>query len=97
MGINYTWAKNLKKTIGMQVGAVSYHSTKEVQRMSIDKDKEIVKKIMKTKTESFPDLEKEYRDHLDAVQVAKSAELREQIKEKKEAEKAQRVEQEEKK
>ena len=60
--------------------------------MSIDKDKEIVKKIMKTKTESFPDLEKEYRDHLDAVQVAKSAALREQIKEKKEAEKAQRVE-----
>ena len=97
VGINYTWAKNLKKTIGMQVGAVSYHSTKEVQRISIDKDKEIVKKVMKTKTESFPNLELEYRDHLEALKVAKSAALREEIKEKKEAEKAKKIEQEEKK
>ena len=29
--INYTWAKNLKKTIGMEVGAVTFHNQKAVQ------------------------------------------------------------------
>ena len=56
-GINYTWAKNLKKTIGMEVGAVTFHSHKAVKRISIDKDKDIVKRIMKTKSEDFPNLE----------------------------------------
>ena len=71
---------------------MTYHNTKEVQRISIDKDKEIVKKIMKTKTESFPNFELEYRDHLEALKVAKSAALREEIKVKKEAEKAKKIE-----
>ena len=56
-GINYTWAKNLKKTIGLEVGAVTLHSHKAVKRISIDKDKDIVKRIMKTKSEDFPNLE----------------------------------------
>ena len=42
---------------------------------------------MKTKNETFPDLEAEYKDHLEAIQVAKSAVLREEIKAKKEVEK----------
>ena len=50
-GINYTWAKNLKKTIGMETGAVTFHnsSTSAVKRIAINKDKEVVKRIMKTK------------------------------------------------
>ena len=32
-GINYTWARNLKKTIGMEVGAVTFHDSKQVRRV----------------------------------------------------------------
>jgi predicted ribosome quality control (RQC) complex YloA/Tae2 family protein len=56
VGINYTWARNLKKTIGMEVGAVTFHNNKQVRTIKIDKDKEIVKRIMKTKVERFPNL-----------------------------------------
>ena len=59
VNINYTWAKNLKKTIGMETGAVTYHNQKAVSNIKIDKDKEIIKKIMKTKEERNPNFDKE--------------------------------------
>jgi predicted ribosome quality control (RQC) complex YloA/Tae2 family protein len=71
-GINYTWARNLKKTIGMEVGAVTFHKSKLVKTIQIEKDKDIVKRIMKTKTEEFPNLEMQYREHLASVQKAES-------------------------
>ena len=60
VGINYTWAKNLLKTDDMQTGAVSYRDNKKVLYMNIQKDKQIVKTIMKTKKEVFPNFEKDY-------------------------------------
>merc|ERR1712166_393823 len=32
-GINYTWARNLKKTIGMEVGAVNFYHGDQVKRV----------------------------------------------------------------
>ena len=69
VGINFTWAKNLKKTIGMQVGAVTFHNMSEVERIEINKDKDFVKRIMKTKEERYPDLQEEYRDHLETIKI----------------------------
>ena len=75
----------------METGAVYFHKPNEVKRIKIDKDKEIVKKIMKTKQELFPQLEAEYREHLEAIKVAESETLREEIKEQKDLEKAKKV------
>ena len=63
-GINYTWARNLKKTIGMETGSVTFHNSQLVERISINKDKDIVKRIMKTKTEDHPNLELQLREHM---------------------------------
>ena len=62
-GINYTWARNLKKTIGMEVGAVTFHNSSSVKHLTINKDKEIIKRIMKTKREEHPNLELQLREH----------------------------------
>ena len=40
----------------MEVGAVTFHNNKDVENILIEKDKEIIKRIMKTKTESNPNL-----------------------------------------
>ncbi len=67
VGINYTWARNLKKTIGMETGSVTFHNGKDVQFLKIDKDRDIVKRISKTKEERHPNLEEELKAHNDAV------------------------------
>ena len=67
--INYTWARNLKKTIGMEVGAVTFHNNKDVQTILLEKDKEIIKRIMKTKVEQMPDLNKMLEEHKEAVRA----------------------------
>ena len=69
-GINITWARNLKKTIGMETGAVTFHRPNEVKRIKIDKDKEIVKKLMKTKKEIYPNLEEELSNHNAKIKAA---------------------------
>jgi len=56
VGINITWAKNLKKTKGMETGAVSYHTPSDVLYMKIETDKDMVKKLNKSKDEQYPDL-----------------------------------------
>ena len=58
VGVNYTWARNLKKTNGMETGAVSFHAPHNVEYIKIEKDADIVKKISKTKREEYPDLKK---------------------------------------
>ena len=63
VGINYTWARNLKKTNGMETGAVSFHKPNEVMFIKIEKDAAIVKQISKTKVESYPDLKKQLEEH----------------------------------
>ena len=45
----------------MAIGAVSYHDMKMKKIVSCEKDKEVVKRLEKTRREAFPDLEKEKR------------------------------------
>ena len=52
----YTPWSNLKKTADMDVGQVGFHKGKLVRRTHVTKDKEIVKRLNKTKEERFPDL-----------------------------------------
>ena len=96
-GINYTWARNLKKTIGMETGAVTFHNQSIVKRISINKDKEMIKRIMKTKTEAYPNLEEQLNDHNEEVKIEESAHIREEFQAQKAAAKAHRVQQEERK
>jgi predicted ribosome quality control (RQC) complex YloA/Tae2 family protein len=63
VGINYTWARNLKKTAGMETGAVSFYKPHEVMFIKIEKDPAIINKISKTKKELFPDLKKCLEEH----------------------------------
>ena len=74
VAMNMTWATNLLKTHDMQTGAVSYKTHKKVRHYNVDKDKDIVRAIMKTKYEAFPDFEKDYRDYLKELEQAKNAE-----------------------
>ena len=87
-GINFTWARNLKKTIGMETGAVTFHNHQMVQHITINKDKDIIKRVMKTKTEDHPNLELQLREHMEAIQQAESAAIREEMLAKKAAVKA---------
>lgn len=57
MDIIYTWATNLHKTPDMAVGAVSFKdNTKVVKMKDVEKDREIVKRLTKTKEERVVDL-----------------------------------------
>ena len=83
VGINYTWARNLKKTNGMETGSVSFHKPSDVMFIKIEKEAEIVKKLTKTKREEFPDLKKEMEAHkaeLDANERAKNRALMDEQK-----------------
>ena len=71
--MNYTWAKNLLKTHDMQTGAVSYKNTKLVVKLICEKDKDIVRATMKTKTESFPDFAADYQNYLWAQEKKENA------------------------
>jgi len=62
----YTRWKNLKKTASMDVGQIGYHDTKKQRRLRVEKDREVIKAINKTKTEAHPDLA--------ALQAARAAE-----------------------
>ena len=57
----------------METGSVTFHNQRLVNRISINKDKEIIKRVMKTKTEDYPNLELQLREHLEAVQQEESA------------------------
>jgi hypothetical protein len=69
VGINYTWARNLKKTNGMETGAVSFHSPHEVQFMKIEKEAALVKQLTKTKDEQYPDLKECLESHRRELQA----------------------------
>lgn len=60
--IVYTKWKNLKKTSGMEVGQVGFNHPDRVRYVrNIEKDRELVKALNKTKKELHPDLEEERR------------------------------------
>ena len=60
----------------METGSVTFHNSKQVSRIAINKDKEVIKRIMKTKTESYPNLEEQLRDHMEQIQIDDSAAMR---------------------
>jgi hypothetical protein len=62
--IIYTWASNLLKEDDMEVGAVSFKNHDMVKKMHVEKNNEVLKKVAKTKTEAYPNLEKEYNDYM---------------------------------
>jgi hypothetical protein len=55
----YTPWSNLRKTQGMDVGQVGFHSQKLVKKVVVEKKNDIVNRLNKTKTESHPDLARE--------------------------------------
>ena len=40
----------------MEAGAVTFHDRKKINKIDVTKDKEILKRILKTKEEAYPDL-----------------------------------------
>lgn len=52
----YTRWRNLKKTNDMEIGAIGYHDKSKVRRIKVEKNKEIINIINKTKIEHFPNL-----------------------------------------
>ena len=81
----------------METGSVTFHKSNLVERIAINKDKEIVKRIMKTKTEDHPNLEQQLRDHMEAVDSAERAETRAEMQAQKDAAKAVKQDKEERK
>ncbi|CAG8592084.1 5977_t:CDS:2, partial [Diversispora eburnea] len=56
----YTPWSNLMKTSRMETGEVSFHNQKLVKKMIVDqKDNKVIKRLEKTKIESYPDLNNE--------------------------------------
>ena len=62
--IVYTWASNLLKTDDMEVGAVSFKNDSLVNKLHIEKKTDVLKKILKTKQESYPNLQKQYDEYM---------------------------------
>ena len=48
----------------METGSVTFHNPSEVKHISINKNKETIKRAMKSKTEDHPNLELSLRDHM---------------------------------
>lgn len=85
----YTQWSNLRKTPGMDVGQVGFHSEKEVRKIRLEKRiNEIVNRLNKTKVESHPDfrLDREERDRQERLAAKKELKEKQQ-KEKEELEK----------
>lgn len=40
----------------MEIGSVSFHNNKIVKRFYVEKDKDFIKDLLKSKEEKFPDL-----------------------------------------
>ena len=59
----------------METGSVSFKNSKLVKLIHIDKDKEIVKSIIKSKEERFPDFEKDYREYLKDLEREKNSKI----------------------
>ena len=81
----YTEFTNLKKTPSMETGSVTFHDQKAVVKVKhVVKDRDIVKRIEKTRTESHPDLEKMKQDRDLEVVNRKKKELKDKYAQEKE-------------
>ena len=52
----YTWASNLLKNDNMETGAVGFKNDKLIVNLNVEKNKDILRVIQKTKEEAYPDL-----------------------------------------
>eukprot|EP00906_Rhabdomonas_costata_P003726 RCo005639 len=76
----YTLWSNLKKTAAMDVGQVSFKDHKAVRHVMVDKKRELLNKIEKSRQERSPDLERE-REERDAEERRQTKEAILQAKE----------------
>ena len=95
ISIVYTPWSNLKKLSRMEVGQVGFHDPKLVKKCKVEKKKnEIVNRLNKTKTESFPDLAMERDEYDKELREEKKANYREEEKVRLEEEKEREAEKE---
>ena len=59
VSVVYTPHSNLRKEANMKEGAVSFHSAAHLRLKLVEKDRELVKRLEKTRREAFPDLHQE--------------------------------------
>lgn len=79
--IIYTPWSNLRKDGSMATGQVSFHSDKLVKKYSVlEKDKDTLKRLEKTRIERFPDFEAERKARDDEERAKNKALSREKIK-----------------
>jgi hypothetical protein len=91
--VDYTPWTNLKKTQDMGVGVVAFHDMKLVKKIKVQKSKEILSRLNKTKIEKNVDL-KQMREDYDKEVRAENKRLLEEQK-RKEREEIERKKQEE--
>ena len=60
----------------METGAVSFKSHKKVNLIHVEKNKDIIRDIVKTKTQADPDFEKDHRDYLTEIERKKNHEIK---------------------
>lgn len=57
VNIIYTPASNLKKTNNMETGSVSFYNSKLRKFVkNVPKDKDLIREVLKSKLEEYPDL-----------------------------------------
>ena len=81
----------------MEVGAVSYKNNKRVRHMFAEKNKDLVKEIMKSKCEVHPNFQQEHEEYLKALEREKNSKIIEEKKLKEQEEKKGKKAKEEKK
>ena len=59
--IIYTFAANLKKERPMATGEVSFHDTTKCEYFNVSTDKKLIKALMKTKKEEYPNLKGKHK------------------------------------
>lgn len=91
--IIYTPARNLNKTVDMEVGAVGYKNDKMVKKIrNVERDKAILKPIEKTESWLEKDLQQELQKHEQEENREKHKEYKQKQKEKKLEEEERRLE-----
>ena len=61
----YTWASNLRKEDGMDVGTVTFKDMGKVEKVHVEKEREVLKRVGKTKVErEDADLRKEHEEYM---------------------------------
>ena len=91
VNVIYTPASNLRKDGSMATGQVSFFDEKLVKKyVVVEKDKEMLKRLLKTREEKYPDL----RDELDTRNKLDRMQQKEKFRENSKREKEERIQKE---